>query len=142
VDEDRLSPALGRLIDAAKGAARAAANEAAPADGATSDVVPGTDAAQRAEGWALLGPGGQAFAASDPAGALTAARAAGAGPADVEAVAFAVAGDPADSLLPSADPTAVLVGVDPDLPLAVKYLGRWVVVTLAEGGSLGKGGSR
>jgi hypothetical protein len=122
MDEDRLSPGLGRLIDAAKAAA------AVGADGHT-----------RGEGWAFLGPGGKVHAASDAAMALAAARAT-AGTveepvwlvSDLVAAAFAVAGESGETLLPRGDWRFALQDVDPDLPVAVKYLGRWVVVTLGE----------
>ena len=129
MDEDRLSPDLGRLIDAAKAAAAAAA--------ACDRLAPGAPA--RVEGWAFLGPGGRIHAASDAATALVAARAT-AGSAEepaahlpgLVAAAFAVAGEPGETLLPRGDWRPALQDVDPDLPVAVKYLGRWVVVTLGE----------
>ena len=114
MDEDRLSPELGRLIDAAKAAARTAASE-----GPT-----------RAEGWALLAVDGRVYAEPDATAALSAALAAGA--PQLVAAAFAVAGDSADTLLPRGDWRRALTSLDPGLPVVVKYLGRWVVVTLAE----------
>jgi hypothetical protein len=48
------------------------------------------------------------------------------------AAAFAVAGESGVTLLPGVDCRAALAGVDPGLPVAVKYLGRWVVVALGE----------
>jgi hypothetical protein len=111
VDEDRLSPELGRLIDAAKAVAR----QAAPS---------------RAEGWAVLAADGNIYAGPDAAAALDAVP--GAGAPQLLAVAFAVVGDSADTLLPRGDWRRALAGLDPGLPVVVKYLGRWVVVTLAE----------
>jgi hypothetical protein len=110
VDEDRLSPELGRLIDAAKAAAIAAAvAEGAPA------------APARREGWALLGGDGRIYAGPEAAAA----------PQPV-AAAFAVAGESADTALPRGDWRTALGALDPDLPVAVKYLGRWVVIAFAE----------
>jgi len=140
MDEDRLSPELGRLIDAAKEAAKAAAAEGAAA------------ASARGEGWALLAADGRVYAGSDVAAALAAARAAAAraadGPAaagpgaavadpsagapELLAAAFAVAGDSGETLLPQGDWRRAPSRLDPELPMVVKYLGRWVVVTLAE----------
>lgn len=121
--EDRLSPELGRLIDAAKAAA---------AEGAAA-------ASARGEGWALLAADGKVYAGSDVAAALAAARAAGVPAADPSvgapellAAAFAVAGDSGETLLPQGDWRRAPSRLDPGLPVVVKYLGRWVVVTLAE----------
>ncbi len=124
MDGDHLSPELGRLIDAAKTVAKAGAAGAVAA------------APTRAEGWALLAVGGEVYAGPDAAAALAAARAGGAQspvPAsELLAAAFAVAGEPDDTLLPRGDWRQALSGLDPELPLVVKYLGRWVTVTLAE----------
>ena len=66
MDEDHLTPELGRLIDAAKTAAKAGA------------AGRSRGAATRAEGWAVLGLDGEVYAGSDAAAALAAARAGGA----------------------------------------------------------------
>jgi hypothetical protein len=121
VGEDRLTPQLGHLIDAAK----AAATSAAAGGGAALEGAPPS----RAEGWAVLGEDGKAYPGSRLAGALGAARCSGTLP---EAAAFAVAGEPGDTLLPGGDWRAGAEGADSQLPVAVKYLGRWVVVTLEE----------
>ena len=80
--------------------------------------------------------GGEVYAGPDAAAALAAARAGGAqspgAASELLAAAFAVAGEPGDTLLPRGDWRQALSGLDPELPLVVKYLGRWVVVTLAE----------
>jgi hypothetical protein len=119
VDEDRLTPRLGRLIDAAK----AAAGEAARAPGGAAPE------AARAEGWAVLGVDGKVYRAPRLAAAVAAARTAGTEP---EAAAFAVTGESGDTLLPRAGWRAGAEQADPHLPVAVKYLGRWVLVTLEE----------
>jgi hypothetical protein len=110
VDEDRLSPELGRLIDAAK----AAASTPGPAEEAPT-------APARRESWALLGGDGRIYTGPEAAAA----------PQPV-AAAFAVTGESGDTALPAGDWRPALGALDPDLPVAVKYLGRWVVVTLAE----------
>ena len=118
MDEDRLTPQLGRLIDAAKAAARAGA-EGGAADGAQA----------RAEGWAVLGEDGKVYAGPGLAGALGYAHRARTSP---EAAAFAVTGESGDTLLPGWDWRGEAAAVDPHLPVVVKYLGRWVMVTLEE----------
>ena len=116
MDEDRLTPQLGRLIDAAKAAARAAA------------PGPAGRAAQQ-EGWAVLGQDGKVYAGARLAGTLGATQRARTSP---EAAAFAVADAAGDTLLPGEGWRSGVTGADPHLPVVVKYLGRWVVVTLEE----------
>ncbi len=122
MDEDRLTPQLGRLIDAAKAAAGGAA-----AEGGTS--LGGTDARVRREGWAVLGLDGGVHAGQSLAAAVAAATATHTQP---EAAAFAVAGEAGETLLPAGGWLAGAEDADPELPVVVKYLGRWVVVTLGE----------
>ena len=117
MDEDRLSPELGRLIDEAKTAAR------------TLDV-----ADPAAEGVALLCDQGDIHtgAAVNPASqsaahvALEKSEEAGAG--EVLAAAVAAPYDTRDSVTPSAAVHERLVDLDPDLPLVVKRHGRWVML--------------
>lgn len=122
MDEDRLSPQLGRLIDQAK----AAAQRADPT-------------APKAEGVALLtGDGGvhtghpgadpnHPFSAAESA--LASARREGCG--EVLAAAVAVANEPSQTALPSLECRQVLAGIDEDLPLVVKHQGRWVMLPLS-----------
>lgn len=117
MDEDRLTPQLGRLIDAAK-AACAGGGAAAPAG-----------AAARAEGWAVLGVDGKVYLGAKLAVALAAARDKGTAP---EAAAFAVIGEQGDSLLPGGAWRDGAEAADPQLPVLVKYLGRWVMATIGE----------
>jgi hypothetical protein len=119
MDEDRLTPSLGRLIDAAKTAAAAAGPDEPPEPGA----------GRRGEGWAVLGVDGEAYPGGWLAAAVSAALSAGTRP---EAAAFAVVGERADTLLPRGDWREGAQDVDPQLPVTVKYLGRWVLVTLGE----------
>lgn len=123
MDEDRLTPQMGRLIDEAK----AAALRADPA-------------APRAEGVALLGEDGDIYIGyletepADPAvaaaeSALASARRGGC--QEILAAAVAVAGESAETLLPGSESYRVLAGIDPDLPLVVKYQGRWVMLPLS-----------
>jgi hypothetical protein len=129
VDEDLMSPEMGRLIDAAKAAARDSAGRAAGEPG-TPEGTP-----VRSEGWAVLGRDGAVFTGPGLGAALAAAGArdgqAGAGSV-ITAAAFAVAGESGDTLLPQRGWCPAGSDIDPEVPVAVKYLGRWVVVTLAE----------
>jgi hypothetical protein len=127
MDEDRLTPQLGRLIDAAKAAAGGAA------------ALGGFAARARREGWAVLGVDGGVHAGQSLAAAVAAAAATHTQP---EAAAFAVAGEAGETLLPAGGWLAGAEDVDPELPVVVKYLGRWVVVTLGEipGGAAGEAG--
>jgi hypothetical protein len=120
MDEDRLTPRLGRLIDAAKAAAARARAEA----GTSSEGAPVT-----AGGWAVLGEDGKVYTGPRLDGALGAVQRSGTSP---EAAAFAAVGESGDTLLPPRDWRRGVAGVDPHLPVAVKHLGRWVVVTLEE----------
>jgi hypothetical protein len=63
------------------------------------------------------------------AAAINAATAAHTQP---EAAAFAVTGETGETLLPAGRWQDGAEAADPDLPVVVKYLGRWVVVTLGE----------
>lgn len=115
MDEDRLTPGLGRLIDAAKSAAGAQRT--------------GGQLVGRSEGWAVLGRDGEAYTGPDLAAAVAAATEARTQP---EAAAFAVVGEPGETLLPVGSWRTGAEDADPDLPVVVKYLGRWVLVTLGE----------
>ena len=124
MDEDRLSPELGRLIDAAKAAAAAPRGPGAP----------------RAEGWALLVGDGTLCVGPDAAAVISAARSGpgkasygglAAGAPELLAVAFAIAGEADDDLLPGEDARDALRALDPGLPIVVKHLGRWVVLPLS-----------
>jgi hypothetical protein len=116
MDEDRLTPQLGRLIDAAK----AEAGGTAPADAA---------ATARNEGWAVLGLDGSVHPGRTLGAAIAAAAVVSTQP---EAAAFAVAGEAGETVLPAGGWREGAEDADPELPVAVKYLGRWVVVTLGE----------
>ena len=126
MDEDRLNPQLGRLIDAAKAAATRAGAEGSVAPAGSAPLDAGR---MRAEGWAVLGVDGKVYSGTLLASALAAVRDSRTSP---EAAAFAVAGESGDTLLPAEDWRAGADSADPDLPVVVKYLGRWVVVTLEE----------
>ena len=124
MDEDRLTPQLGRLIDAAKAASLRAA-ETAP----------------RAEGIALLTAGENIYAGcagADPdtpmasAAAMALAAARGAGETGIAAAAMAVVNDPAQTVLPGAESRQCLADVDPDLPVVFKQRGRWVLLLLSQ----------
>lgn len=139
MDEDRLTPQLGRLIDAAKAAAGGACAPQAPglAGGSTAGAAGTTGladsasavATERAEGWALLGVDGKVYSGTRLARAFDGMRAAKTEP---EAAAFAVHGESGDTLLPGWGWRTGAQGIPADLPVAVKYLGRWVLVTFVE----------
>lgn len=130
MDEDRLSPELGRLIDEAKAAARLLGLE----DPAIETVALLTDGGDIYTGATLhygepvdpasAGPGVSPRSAAHLA--LERAQAAGAG--EVLAAAVAAPYDPADSVLPSAESYQCLAALDPELPLVVKQRGRWVML--------------
>lgn len=124
MDEDRLTPRLGRLIDAAKAAARAGLVRATLGDDGTGGGAP-----PRGEGWAVLGEDGEVFVGLWLAATLDAAVHSGTSP---QAAAFALAGESDDTQLPAGGWRTALAGADPHLPVVVKHLGRWVVVTLEE----------
>jgi len=131
LDEDRLTPELGRLIDGAKAAARAAVGPGRGVMAAGSAEAPAAAGAvtSRAEGWAVLGIDKRVYAGPRLAAAAGDAAAAGTEP---EAAAFAVIGEFGDTLLPAAGWREAAEGTDLELPVVVKYLGRWVLVTLGE----------
>ena len=123
MDEDRLSPAMGRLIDAAK----MAASQAAPFS-------------SRAEGVALLTANGAVHSGhgGSPApvfrcavdSALASLRRAGGGM--VIAAAVAGASESVESMFPCADCSRSLAELDPGMTVVVKKLGRWVALRASE----------
>lgn len=124
MDEDRLSPQLGRLIDSAKEAARRS-----------------TASASQAEGVALLSARECVYvghAGEDPADpSVSAAEVAlslvhAAGDEEVVAAAIAAADDPSATVYPSAESHRCLAGLNPDLPVVVKQHGRWVLLLLSQ----------
>jgi len=119
MDEDRLSPQLGRLIDEAKAAARLLGVTGPEVEGVALLTGEGTVHSGATAG--ALGETGSAAQA-----ALDWARSAG----DQEILAAAVAApfDPADTVPPSGESFRCLSGVDPDLPLVFKQDGRWVML--------------
>jgi len=117
VDEDRLSPQLGRLIDEAKSAARALGVDSPSAEGCAllcdeGDIYVGAALAPASESAAHL--------------ALEAADRAGAG--EILAAAVAAPYDTADTVAVSMVTYERLVGLDPELPLVLKQHGRWVML--------------
>jgi len=124
MDEDRLTPQMGRLIDRAKAAAHQV-------------TAPGV----RAEGVALLTGDGSIYSGhsgEDPA--LPAASAADVALAcarrsryaEISAAAIAVANESAETVLPGDGSRVVLAAIDPDLPVVFKHHGRWVLHPLSE----------
>jgi hypothetical protein len=119
VRDDQLSPQLGRLIDAAKNALpdfRACGSyEAVALLTETGAVFTGRSAAWEEESAAVEA-------------ALKGYREADAG--DIDAAAFAVNASVESVAIP-AGCRRVLEGIDPDLPILVKQLGRWVILPLS-----------
>jgi hypothetical protein len=119
--EDRLSPELGRLIDSAK----AAAARLEPTMVGTEVVgvlVP--------SGEIYLAHAGEAGPRSSAAdSALAIARAAGS--REVVTAVVAVAHDTSESVSPSPATARALAKLNPDLPVLIKRLGRWVVLPLS-----------
>jgi hypothetical protein len=123
VHEERLSPELGRLIDAAKSAAaRVDPNRA------------------RTEVVGLLTSTGAVYTAhadEDHAGrpvsavesALGLARAAG--DSEVVTAVVTLAHDASDSVSPSPAVHRSLAALDPELPIVVKQRGRWVMLPVS-----------
>lgn len=126
MDEDRLNPQLGRLIDAAK----AAANDA-PQPGSTSAPAEGIAVMTRTEcvhaGRQGSTPGVLAVSAAEAA--LEAVSRAGGG--EVVAAAVAFTHDPAERACLSLASRRRLAAIDPDLPMVVKHRGRWVLLPLS-----------
>lgn len=122
MNEDQLSPLLGRLIDQAK----AAAAQAVPGPGSTEGIalLLADETIVAAHG--ATGETGVSVSAAERAIAV-----AGAGEA-IEAAAVATTGPSAQTILPSEQSRRALEAVDPDLPLVVKYRGRWVVKSLSD----------
>ncbi len=119
MDEDRLSPQLGRLIDEAKAAARLI--------GVMGPEVEGV-ALLTGEGTVHCGATAGASAEAGSAAQAALDRARSAGDEEILAAAAAAPFDPADTVLPSAGSHRCLSGIDPELPLVIKQHGRWVMV--------------
>jgi hypothetical protein len=119
MDEDRLSPQLGRLIDEAKAAARLL--------GATGPEVEGV-ALLTGEGTVHCGAVTEASAEAGSAAQAALDRARSAGHEEILAAAVAAPFATADTVLPSAESHRCLAGVDPELLLVIKQQGRWVML--------------
>jgi hypothetical protein len=122
VDEDRLTPQMGRLIDAAKAAAGAGGGAAR--GGATAVALLGADA----EVYVGRGECGAAAAQAAAAALASAGRSGEAGPA---AAAFALA-EGLPSAVPDPGCLRVLAAVDPGLPVVFKDRGRWIVLPASQ----------
>lgn len=132
MDEDRLTPQMGRLIDAAKSAA-----------------ARGVQGFVRAEGVALLAEDGSVHVGcagiASEHGVLPAAKGVESSAADMAlasaresgqlkilAAAVAGAGSCGDTVLPSSQTVRALAAVSSELPLVLKRHGRWVLSALSE----------
>lgn len=124
MDESRLTPRLGRLIDMAKAA--------------SLQVDPG---ASTAEGIALLTEresiyvghtGGDPDRPGTSAAEVALVAARRAGEEEIVAAAVAIANDPGATVTPCRESLRCLAGLDPDLPLIVKKRGRWILMIVSE----------
>jgi hypothetical protein len=135
VDEDRLSPQLGRLIDEAKAAARLLDGTAPDAEGVALLME---DGAVHSGASSRLDVDGAAEKAvvdtthSHPCAAdLALEQARAGGDREILAAAVAAPHDPSETVFPGAGSYACLTEVDPELPLVLKQRGRWVVIPLS-----------
>jgi hypothetical protein len=119
MDEDRLSPLLGRLIDQAKAAAAQAVPGSGPAEGLALLLADETIVSAHSV------PGVLQSAAEQAIAQVWAGQA-------IEAAAVATISPSLPTLLPSDESRRALEAVNPDLPLVVKYRGRWVVKFLSD----------
>jgi hypothetical protein len=124
MDEARLSPQMGRLIDEAKAAALRTGPAIAMAEGVAVLTCDGSIYAGR------IGSDPSAPTGSAAEAALAAARRAG--HEEILAAAVAIPGDGSDTVLPSAECRRALAGIDADLPVVIKHRGRWVLVLLSQ----------
>jgi hypothetical protein len=133
VDEDRLSPQLGRLIDEAKTAAAALGVATAEAEGVallTEDGAVHSGAGGRSRG-AAAAEGNIPGRASLSAAGLALQNARATGDREILAAAVAAPCDSSETVLPGMESYKCLVEVDPEMPLVLKQHGRWVVLPLS-----------
>jgi hypothetical protein len=129
MDEDRLSPDLGRLIDQAKGAAELLGLtdpdiETVALLSESGDIYTGATLHRGVQ----LDPSAVPGVALRSAAHLALERAQEAGAGEILAAAVAAPYRLADTVLPSVATYERLVGLDPELPLVVKQHGRWVML--------------
>jgi cytidine deaminase len=119
--EDQLSPQIGRLIDAAKAAL--------PASGSS---VPAAAVALLTESGAIYTGcfTGEASSGGCRAAALALADHRASLGGDIDAAALAV-NLPSDSVFPCPECRRELTAIDPELPLVIKQLGRWVLLPIS-----------
>lgn len=122
MDEAQLSPLLGRLIDQAK----AAAAQTVAGSGSTEGV------ALLLADESIVAAHGATGETGMPVSAAERAIAVAREGQVIEAAAVATTGPSAQTVLPSEESRRALEAVDPDLPLVVKYRGRWVVRSLSD----------
>lgn len=123
MDEDVLSPLLGRLIDVAKFSVQSAGTQD-PVEAVALLLDDDTVVSAHA-------PLGSAGAGSSAADAAMAAKRQSANNRQVVAAAVALSGLPAGSVSSSEETRRALSALDPDLPLVVKERGRWIVRPLS-----------
>lgn len=124
MDEARLTPQLGRLIDSAKAATLTAGPATLPIEG----IALLTDKESIHSGCSGGRPAQLGACAAEVA--LAAALRAGGG--TILAAAVAVDGDCGDSTSLSPESRRCLEGLNPDLPVVIKQRGRWVLLLLSQ----------
>ncbi len=120
--EDRLSPPLGRLIDAVRTALADVPGEGTPLEAVALLMDDGTILAKAS----AVDPETGCCAAAESVLEICGKSTFG----GIDAAAVAV-GTGADNVVPCARCRAALERVDADLPLVVKQLGRWVLLPLS-----------
>jgi hypothetical protein len=132
LDEDRLSPELGRLIDEAKAAARLLGVEA-PAIEAVALLTESGDIYSGATlhyGEPVApGPTGDGAGATPRSAAhLALERAQEAGAGEILAAAVTAPFSGSETAPPTPQSYERLAAIDPELPLIIKQYGRWVML--------------
>jgi cytidine deaminase len=123
MDEDLLSPQMGRLIDQAKAVVRLAGEGPSPAEGVallTADGSVYAECSGERQGPPQASAAGRAIAAARRAGH-----------AEIVAAAVAVPDDPGQSAPPSKASRQSLAEIDLELPIVFKDRGRWVMLALS-----------
>jgi hypothetical protein len=123
MDETRLTPQLGRLIDEAKAAAKRAPGVSG-AEGVALLTAKGT--------FCVGYPTGETGASPEGPAQMAVASARRSGRDEILAAAVAVPDDRSGTVLPCPESRRVLAAIDPDLQIVFKHRGRWVMLPLSD----------
>jgi hypothetical protein len=136
MDEDRLSPQLGRLIDEAKAAARSLDAPGTDVEGVALLTEEGTvhsGAGTRLDDAAhARGPVADLAPSSSCAAELALEGVRENGDHEIVAASVAAPHDPSETVLPGEKSYRCLAALDAELPLVLKQHGRWVVLPLSK----------